>query len=111
MPVCIGERTAIAAAIATHASAAVPPASRTRSPMTAAVGCSQATAPPVPRTVERPPASGLLAMISPVSDTNSGPPWETHDLFYSLAKVTAGIFWLLPAEGGIASRREKKPRG
>ena len=64
MPVCIGARTAIAAAIATHASAAVPPLSRTRSPIVAALGCSQATAPFVPKTVERPPRSGLLLAVS-----------------------------------------------
>ena len=51
-----------------------PPASRTRRPITAAVGCSQATAPPVPKTVERPPASGLLTMVSSLSDTDPGPP-------------------------------------
>src|SRR5919205_1194479 len=65
MPVCIGERTAIAAAIATQASAAVPPASRMRMPASAALGCSQATAPFVPKTVERPPRSGRRALISP----------------------------------------------
>ena len=47
-PVIIGESTAIAAAIATHASAAVPPASSMRIPASAARGCSQATAPAVP---------------------------------------------------------------
>src|SRR5918911_974996 len=65
MPVCIGERTAIAAAIATQASAAVPPASRMRIPASAALGRSQATAPFVPKTVERPPRSGRLVLISP----------------------------------------------
>src|SRR3712207_7614431 len=42
-PVAIGARTAIQAAIATQASAALPPASRTRMPASAALGCSQAT--------------------------------------------------------------------
>ena len=64
MPVCIGERTAIAAAMATHESAAVPPLSRTRSPMVAALGCSQATVPFIPKTVERPPRSGLRVAVS-----------------------------------------------
>jgi hypothetical protein len=48
MPVAIGATTAMQAAIATQASAAFPPASRTRMPANAAPGCSQATAPFVP---------------------------------------------------------------
>src|ERR687894_2190412 len=108
MPVCIGERTAIAAAMATHASAAVLPASSTRRPITAAVGCSQATAPPVPKTVERPPASGLLAMLSPLSGTDPGPPSRTHDLFYSLSKGTAGIFGKPHQKGGIHEKQRRQ---
>src|SRR5215204_4958110 len=105
MPVCIGERTAIAAAMATHASAAVPPVSRTRRPITAAVGCSQATAPPVPKTVERPPASGLLTMVSPLSDTDPGPPLGTHDLSYSLSKGAAGILATATKKEAIYGQR------
>src|ERR671910_2277503 len=101
MPVCIGERTAIAAAMALQVSAAVPPASRPGRPITAAVGCSQATAPPVPKTVERPPASGLLTMVSPLSDTDLGPPLGTHDLTYSLSKGTAGILAVATNEEAI----------
>ena len=47
-PVIIGDTTAITAAIATQASAAVPPASSIRTPASAASGCSQATVPAVP---------------------------------------------------------------
>src|SRR5215211_8235045 len=110
MPVCIGDRTAIAAAIATHASAAFPPASRVRRPATAAVGCSQATATPVPKTVERPPTSGLLMMVSPLSDTDPGPPLGTHDLSYSLSKGAAGILAVATYEEAIHGQRQRNLR-
>jgi len=81
MPVAIGPTTAIAAAIATQASAAVPPSSRTRRPVTAAAGCSQATAPLVPKTVERPPRSGRRTRLLsvPLSLLNKVPVLPFYD--------------------------------
>src|SRR3712207_4522223 len=69
MPVIIGARTVMEAAIATQASAALPPFSRVLMPVSAASGCSQATAPLDPKTVERPPESGRRAgyLLMPLS--------------------------------------------
>src|SRR5215210_352595 len=111
MPVCIGERTTIAAAMATHASAAVTPSSRTRSPTRAAVGCSQATAPFVPKTVERPPSSGLLTAVSSRWDTGFGPPVETHDRSYSLYKGTEGILASVNQQEVTDGRWQRNLRG
>src|SRR5215207_3883093 len=111
MPVCIGERTAIAAAMATHASAAVPPLSRTRSPITAALGCSQATAPFVPKTVERPPGSGLLTVVASFRDTGYGPPLRTYDRSYSLSEGPASIVAPVNVEEVTHGRRQRNLRG
>ena len=76
----------VAAAIATQASAAFPPASRTRIPASAAAGCSQATAPLLPKTVERPPRSGRATDPSPLSNITprSFPRLRTYDPSHSL---------------------------
>src|SRR5918997_1559473 len=58
IPVIMGARTAREAAIATQASAELPPFSSVLIPVSAASGCSQATAPLDPKTVERPPDPG-----------------------------------------------------
>src|SRR5919106_3228239 len=87
MPVIIGARTVMEAAIATQASAALPPFSRVLMPVSAASGCSQATAPLDPKTVERPPESGRRAgyLLMPLSYVG---PETTFTVYRFLARVS-----------------------
>ena len=85
MPVDIGARTATEAAIATQASAILPPSSRARMPASAVRGCSHATAPRVLKTVDHPRSWD----VSPVD--LSSLPHPVCNFLHSLSASRKGI--------------------